>query len=131
MVAGGRLKVKGGAGWGEVVFLAFWGAVLGLLYGAIMNLWFWPYVFQAQQAGLYWQPGLGLWDTLARYAAFYLATSLWWDMGRAVGNAVLIIAVGKPTIRALRRFRRKIRWTLDDEIHIPKAPQPSGMWKTR
>ncbi len=114
VVAGCRLKVKGGAGWGEVVFLAFWGAMLGLLYGAIMNLWFWPYVFQPQQAGLYWQPGLGLRDTLTRYAAFYLATSLWWDMGRAVGNAVLIIAVGKPTIRALRRFQRKIRWTLDD-----------------
>ncbi|RMD59093.1 hypothetical protein D6833_11990, partial [Candidatus Parcubacteria bacterium] len=96
----------------EVGILALWGAVLGLLYGAIMNLWFWPYVFQAQQADMYWQPDLSLRETLARYAAFYVATSLWWDLGRALGNAALIMAVGRPTLRALRRFRGKMGWTM-------------------
>ncbi len=93
---------------GEVIGLAVWGAVLGLFYGAVMNLWFWPFVFQAQQPELYWSPGLGWRETLARYAAFYLATSLWWDMGRALGNAALILTVGPSAIRALRRFQARM-----------------------
>lgn len=97
---------------GEIFMLALWGGLLGFLYGAIMNLWFWPYVFQAQQAQMYWQPGLGWRETLLRYAAFYLATSLWWDMGRAAGNAVLILAVGRPTVRALGRFRQRMTYTV-------------------
>ena len=28
----------------EVVLLALWGAMLGLVFGAIMNLWFWPFM---------------------------------------------------------------------------------------
>lgn len=89
----------------EVGALAFWGAILGLLYGAIMNLWFWPFVSPVGQAELYWQPGTGVRETLVRYAAFYLTTSLWWDLGRAAGNAVLILALGRPILRALRRFQ--------------------------
>ncbi len=101
----------------EVVILAVWGGILGLVYGVIMNLWFWPFVFQAQNPSLYWEPGIGVGNTLARYVAFYLATSLWWDMGRAVGNAMLILAVGRPLIRALRRFRARARFD--------RAPAPT------
>ncbi len=107
----------------EVAGLAIWGGVLGLLYGAVMNLWFWPYVFRAQQAGMYWQPGLGVKEVLVRYAAFYVATSLWWDMGRAVGNAILILVVGKPTVRALRRFRGKMEYAVasDSRATLPNT----------
>ena len=44
----------------EVAMLALWGTVLGLAFGALMNVWFWPYVFAAGQSEMYWQPGLGL-----------------------------------------------------------------------
>ena len=49
----------------EVVVLAAYGWVWGFLYGAIMNLWFWPYL--AGQGALAWEPGLGLDGTLERY----------------------------------------------------------------
>ncbi len=110
-------------GWGratpsrlETGVLALWGAILGMVYGAIMNLWFWPFVFQPQQAGMYWQPGLGIRQTLARYLLFYLTTSLWWDAGRAIGNALLVIVVGRPLLRGLYRLR------LRTEVTIVPAP---------
>jgi len=42
----------------EVAVLGLWGLVWGLLFGAIMNIWFWPFVFQPSQAEMYWQPGM-------------------------------------------------------------------------
>ena len=41
--------------WGEVAVLAGYGAGWGLLYGLIMNIWFWPFVAGGQQ--MYWQAG--------------------------------------------------------------------------
>ncbi len=89
----------------EVALLAAFGGGWGLLYGAIMNLWFWPFV--TGPATQYWQPTIGLLDGVQRYAAFYVATSLLWDVAGAAGNMLLIIAVGLPTLRALRRFQQR------------------------
>lgn len=86
----------------EVWLLAFFGGLWGLLYGAMMNIWFWPFV--AGSADQYWTPGLSLWATVQRYAVFYVATSLAWDVARLVGNAGLILALGMPLLRVLRRF---------------------------
>ena len=97
----------------EVVLLSLWGAMLGLLFGAIMNLWFWPYLMDLGPSSTQWQPGTGLWATLGRYGAFYLATSLWWDMGRAVGNLLLILLFGAPILRLLRRFQRRFQFAID------------------
>ena len=97
---------------GEGVVLAIWGALLGLIFGAIMNIWFWPYLLSAEQE-MHWQPGLRVWETLGRYAVFYLATSLWWDAGRAGGNFLLILLLGTPGLRLLRRFQQRFYFTGD------------------
>lgn len=97
----------------EVVLLALWGALLGLLFGAIMNLWFWPYVIDIGQSGMYQQPGRGVWEILGRYATFYVATSLWWDMGRAAGNLLLILLFGAPILQLLRRFQKRFQFATD------------------
>jgi len=95
----------------ELVMLAAWGALWGLVYGVIMNLWFWPYISGVGAAeGTYWEPGIGLATTLQRYLAFYLVTSLWWDIWRAGGNAALILILGHPLLRVLRRFERVLRF---------------------
>ena len=72
----------------EPVILAVWGGVLGLLFGVIMNIWFWPFLAGGAQSAGGWQPGMPIWDTVRSYAVFYMVTSLWWDMGRAAGNAL-------------------------------------------
>jgi len=102
--------------WGEVAILAFWGGLWGLLYGVIMNLWFWPYVTGA--AAQYWMPGLGLVTTLQRYTLFYLTTSFAWDAMRAVGNVVLILAFGGAILSVLRRFHARFVY-----IYAPLLPR--------
>jgi energy-coupling factor transport system substrate-specific component len=94
----------------EVGMLALWGLIWGFCFGAIMNLWFWPYVFAAGQEGLYWQPGLSLIEVLKRYVAFYALTSLWWDVGRAGGNALLLLFFAAPIVKLLRRFQQKFHF---------------------
>ncbi len=91
---------------GEALALALFGAVWGLLFGAIMNLWSWPYI--AGDPAQSWQSGLGAADALRRYAAYYVVTSLWWDSFGAAGNALLIAALGAPVLRILRRFQRRL-----------------------
>lgn len=97
-------------GWGEIVLLCVYGYVWGLLFGALMNLWFWPFAGVGQ---LYWEPGLSLEETLRRYFAFYGITSLAWDSVRAIGNVVLLAALGKPVLKELRRFRDRFQFTLE------------------
>jgi energy-coupling factor transport system substrate-specific component len=104
----------------EPVMLAAWGALLGLVFGAIMNLWFWPYLAAGAAAasagaaptGTAWQPGMAAWTALRNYLAFYLVTSLWWDLGRALGNAVLLLLFSRPILRVLRRFRSRFSFQL-------------------
>jgi energy-coupling factor transport system substrate-specific component len=91
----------------EVLMLAFWGFLLGLAFGVLMNIWFWPYLFTSGQSAMYWQPGLSLGETLQRYAVFYAFTSLWWDLARAAGNFLLLLLFAAPVVRLLRRFQRR------------------------
>lgn len=109
----------------EPVMLAGWGAVLGLLFGAIMNVWFWPFIAGTGQASETWQPGMAIWPTLRHYLTFYLATSLWWDLGRSGGNAILLLLFGAPILRVLRRFRSRFRFDVVPEV-IVEPPQSSA-----
>ena len=89
----------------EVFVLAVYGWVWGFVYGAIMNLWFWPF---SRGGALDWDPSLGLADTLHRYWSFYVATSLGWDAAAAVTNALLILVTGLAVMRTLRRFAHRL-----------------------
>ena len=48
--------------------------------------------------------------TVRSYAAFYVTTSLVWDVTRALGNTALVLLLGLPAIRALERFRDKTQF---------------------
>ena len=100
-----------GFGIWDLSLLATFGFIWGLLYGVIINVYFWP--FAAGPTEQTWTQGIGVGETLARYAAFYTVTSLAWDMARAVGNVALILLLGTPTVRALIRFRRRFYF----EVH--------------
>ncbi|MFQ5595489.1 MAG: ECF transporter S component [Anaerolineae bacterium] len=96
----------------EPVVLAAFGFAWGILFGIVMNLWFWPYLAPGTGAGMSLKSGLGIWQGVQRYTAFYVVTSLWWDLGRASGNAILLFLFSTPLLRLLRRFRRRFRFTL-------------------
>lgn len=92
----------------ELGLLLGFGFLWGFLFGGIMNLYSWPYIVgNAQQS---WQPGSGLSQALSRYGAFYVATSLLWDLAAAVGNVILLLILGLPSIRALSRFRDRYQF---------------------
>ncbi len=91
---------------GEIWLLMGFGAIWGLAYGAIMNLWAWPFI--AGPADQYWNPGAGFFDTLHRYGVYYLVTSLAWDLASSAGNVFLIGIFGAPTLKALRRFEQRL-----------------------
>lgn len=97
----------------RVATLALFGALWGLLFGALMNLWFWPFSAPGVgvDAGLYWAPGMDAAETIQRYARFYLVTSLGYDLLRAIGNVILVMALAGPILRLLERYRARFTWT--------------------
>jgi energy-coupling factor transport system substrate-specific component len=100
----------------EVPLLAAWSTLCSFLFGLVMNLWFWPYLIlpagaqAASEASTTWEPGIGFLQTVVRYGLFYLTTSLWWDAGRAVGNLLLLLLLGAPVLRLLRRFQQRFQF---------------------
>jgi len=110
--------VHGEGRWREVLILAAFGGLWGLLYGAIMNIWFWP--FSVGSPDQMWHAGMSWLDTLKTYAVFYMATSFVWDVLRLGGNALLTLAFGLPTLRVLRRF--KTRFAFDYRPGLAASP---------
>ncbi len=94
--------------WPEIGLLAVYGYGGGMLFGALMNIYSWP--FAGSMSGLGWEPGLGLGVTLRRYWLFYVATSLTWDTLRGGFTAAFILLLGKPLLRELRRFQQRFVW---------------------
>lgn len=97
----------------RLMLLTCFGIIAGFAYGALMNLYSWPYAAPGtlSDVGLYWNPGLSLQESLSRYAGFYLATSLVHDASRAAANAALILVVGPPILRLLQRLRVRTAWS--------------------
>jgi energy-coupling factor transport system substrate-specific component len=91
----------------ERLILAAYGLVAGLLYGVVMNLWFWPFLTSGAPAGMAFVPGQAMMSNLSHYGAFYLATSLAWDLPRGVLTAVLVLVAGRPVLASLRRGTRR------------------------
>ncbi|MFO7589517.1 MAG: ECF transporter S component [Acidimicrobiia bacterium] len=90
----------------EVAVVVAFGWVWGFLYGAVLNLWSWPFL-QGDGPTL-WRPGLGLVDTAQHYWSYYVATSLAWDAAGAFFNAVLLAVTGVALLRTLRRFAHRL-----------------------
>ena len=118
-LGGGLLpQVRGRA---EIVLLAAYGAVSGLLYGLALNLMFWPFA-AGLDTGLSFVAGAPVLENLHRFGIFSLATSLGWDLGRALTNVVLISLTGSVVLRTLRRAARKAAFEAPVEFTDPQRP---------
>ena len=106
----------------ELGLLLVWGFVWGVLYGVIINLYLWPLALGA--AATSWRAGMSLGEAMTRYGAFYIATSLLWDMGRAVGNVGLLVILGIPAVQALSRFRDRFEYRYVPVFHPHPDPLP-------
>ncbi len=87
--------------------VAAYAVVTGLLFGAVMNLWFWPFLGANAPSGMGFVPGAPLDANLRHYALFYVTTSLGWDLPRGVLNALLVLVAGPALLRVFRRGARR------------------------
>jgi energy-coupling factor transport system substrate-specific component len=109
----------------EIFVLAGFGLLWGFLYGAIMNLWQWPFITGPQNQS--YATGSSFLATLQHYLAFYLVTSLVWDSLAAIGNVLLLLALGIPALRALRRFRQRFEFSYTPETDAVSHPQGENL----
>jgi len=104
----GRREIKGA---GEIAMLVVYGVLVAYAFGAIMNMWFWPYLAGSTMggdAGLAYVPGAPIGQNLVRFFWFSLASStLWWDTGRAITNTVMLVILGPGVLGILRRAVRR------------------------
>ncbi len=96
-----------------IVMLAAYGCLAGFAYGALLDLWDWPFILGGASTPISWAPGLPVGALLGRFGGFYLATSLAYDAFRAVGNVLLVGLLGAQVISALLRFKLRflVEWS--------------------
>lgn len=91
----------------ELALLAAYGFTGSLLYGALMDLSFWPFRLGEGTSDLSFVGGAPLVENLSRFWAFHLASGVGWDTLRGIGTAALVLATGAPLLAALRRAARR------------------------
>lgn len=91
----------------DVIVLAVVGAVMGWVVGALLDIQDWVPVYRGNPT-LGWAPGMDPGTALIHFTSFYLLTSLAYDTFRAVGNAVMVLALGAPVLAALARLKARL-----------------------
>lgn len=89
----------------ELVALAAYGAVVSFIFGTLMDFSFWP--FMIGQGGGGFDPAIGPLANLHRFLVMELLTGTGWNTGRAITNIVLMVILGPPVMRVLRRASRR------------------------
>lgn len=96
-------RVRGTA---ELAMLAVLGVLSAYAYGAMMNMWFWPFISGVGGDGgsLDYVPGAPIAENLIRFGWFTLITSTGgWDTGRAISTLLALLLLGRPVLVVLRR----------------------------
>lgn len=105
--AGAGLLPRRARGGREIALLVAYGVVAAYLYGFLMNMWFWPFAI-GNETSVSFVAGDPVLENLHRFVVFTLLTSTWgWDTGRAITNAMAIVAVGPSVLVVLRRTARR------------------------
>lgn len=126
---GAGLLPGAGTPWAKRLgWLAVYGVVIGYAFGIVMNLWSWP--FTAAGSEISWVPQEGLEENLRHYAAYYATTSFVWDTFRAIGNAAMVLVLGRPLLGALDRAARRLRLDIREPVFVPAAVRPARRSET-
>jgi energy-coupling factor transport system substrate-specific component len=86
----------------EKVMLILAGIFASFAFGILMDLQFWPWVL-GSSTELSYIPGGALSENLTRFITFHFASSMAWDIPRAILTSILIAATATPFLSALRR----------------------------
>ena len=112
----------------RIGILAAFGFVSAFLFGAVINLYFWPFLAGSSRLG--WDASSGGLTNLKHYAAFYTVTSLGWDAIGAVGNVVMVVLLARPLLgafdRAARRMNLEVAPASAGPVGIIEPTEPAG-----
>lgn len=108
----------------ELALLAAYGFLAAFAYGTAMNMAGWPFM-GALASGVAFDPDGTVPANLARFAAYCVATSLGWDLGRAVVTVLLTLTLGPAVLRALRRATRRAAFETAVTFEAPRK-DPDG-----
>lgn len=90
----------------ERLMIAAYGFLAAFAYGTFTNLAGWPFIDQLA-SNIAFDPDAPAPENLARFITYCLATSLGWDLGRAITTVVLTLTLGPAILKALRRATRR------------------------
>jgi len=90
----------------ELVLLVLYSIFAALLFGTLMDLQFWPWAL-GSHTQLSYLPGGGIGKNVHRFFVFHLASSMAWDVPRAVFTSALTIITAPTVLAALRRTKRR------------------------
>lgn len=91
----------------EIVMLVVYGVAAAYFFGFLMNLSYWPFAV-GEATELSYVAGAPAIENLHRFLIYTLTTStLGWDTGRAITNAIAIVVLGPAILATLRRASRR------------------------
>jgi energy-coupling factor transport system substrate-specific component len=93
--------------WRDLITLAGVGAIMGWVFGALLDISGWVPGYRGNPT-LGWEPGMDPVTALIHFGRYYLLTSVAYDTFRAVGNVVMVLALGAPVLAALARLRARL-----------------------
>jgi energy-coupling factor transport system substrate-specific component len=112
----------------EVALLAAYGVFAAYAFGFLLNMWFWPFAI-GTDTQLSFVAGDPVLENLHRFFLYTVATStLGWDTGRAITNALAIVVLGPAVLAVLRRSTRRAAFDAPVEFAAPvdrDAPEPT------
>ncbi len=110
----------------EILILCGYAIGATIAFGFVLNLWFWPFSLNLPEQ-IAFVPGAGLSENLIAWMRFNIATSLGFDLPRALLTTLLIVIAGRPILFLLRRASRKAAFgaPVTFENHIT-ATLPTG-----
>ena len=95
----GRKSLRGK---NEIALLMIFGVIASEVFGILMDLQFWPWSLGSGTV-LSYLPHGAISENLTRFITFHFATSMAWDIPRAIFTAILLAFSGSAVLSALRR----------------------------
>jgi energy-coupling factor transport system substrate-specific component len=90
----------------ELIMLIIYAIFASAAFGILMDLQFWPWAL-GSSTQLSYLPNGDISENFSRFITFHFATSMAWDIPRAIFTSALIAFAGKPVLSALRRTRTR------------------------
>jgi energy-coupling factor transport system substrate-specific component len=90
----------------ELMMLVIYAIFASAAFGLLMDLQFWPWAL-GSSTQLSYLPNGEISENLSRFITFHFATSMAWDIPRAIFTSALIAFAGKAVLSALRRTRTR------------------------